>query len=975
MAWTVVDEGVKARIDLPYDPKLNGNHERLSRLRAPSRPRVDAISESTSELVLDSATAPKIISLSQAELNMAKKDSLRPYYHDLTSFSNSLLVNVADGGIKADLTRAFEDSKLPVDLTSRYVYSNSKSRMAVADPLFSTLAGYYQLYKQTVSPLQVAVPTGYSPLRGTVPNLAPLNGTLIAPVVTRVSVVFSLVSRVGHGHWQTSIPSQTGDSQRRNMIYLIYTPVVTVYNPYSVPIQFRDLKVSFRNLPVAFKFFRNGQAQTFNPTLLSTFHILSEGGNDWEDKFSCTVSNNAGQSSGALVTLYPGECRVFGESHPPTARWGDMTNYVWDANQGSRDDQTKTKNVFSGAGWDYRSGYLVDWLRPAVGGRTADNGNLGVFGVRPTDSVNVEVSPMMPSASNGKFTVDFQAKVNGRDLPLGAFEYSYGNQKKLTDILQNGNHTTIGKIKFPFRRERDFTVGELTLSNPDNISIQQWGSVPKQFAIFTMSSRTANDSLYPGKPGKTSSFVHHVLQMDANRNHPALLPMEISLLPITGAGANTVGSIDADDADRMFYFSGTNRGNGAIHYVSQHLPASPLLNLADLRHANLASSGHLPLVQHTVGESQAPPIVPSNAARAASNFGYEVLDHAWLANQTLWDGFFFSGVRSQSDVDLLLDQKTLSLNPRISAVGLPGVSQKDASAKAVSASSWADIGSMLVLKGGFNVNSTSKDAWKAMLMSLKGLDVPVLGPIQIKDPSVPPANYKEVILPTSDAPFPRISRPIGEKVTAANSNDNQRRWAGFRELTEGEIERLAENIVIEIRERGPFLSMAEFVNRRLSSAGDDMAARGTLEEAIRKSEINNIQMGPVNRVINEQEAASYGFANPKAATGSTEEGASAILSQGDLLSAIGASVTVRSDTFVVRAYGAARDGNRIIARAWCEAVVQRMPVYVDPSQAPEMVQAASLDRGRTVADLNAVNRKFGRRFELLSFRWMTENEV
>ena len=69
-------------------------------------------------------------------------------------------------------------------------------------------------------------------------------------------------------------------------------------------------------------------------------------------------------------------------------------------------------------------------------------------------------------------------------------------------------------------------------------------------------------------------------------------------------------------------------------------------------------------------------------------------------------------------------------------------------------------------------------------------------------------------------------------------------------------------------------------------------------------------MGPVNRVIDETEASAFGYANPKAAAGNTEEGASAILSQGDLLSAIGASITVRSDTFVIRSYGAAREGTR-----------------------------------------------------------------
>ncbi|MEX1116644.1 MAG: hypothetical protein WEB53_15470 [Akkermansiaceae bacterium] len=975
IAWAVLDEGTKARIDLPAESQLAEDSLRQSRLRAPGRPQAEGISTNTAALRVDATTAAKLISLNQAEL-VAGREQLRPYLHDLTTHSMSLPINVAAGGLKADLSRAFEDPSLPNDLTSRFVYSNSKTKLAVSDPLFSTLAAYYQLYKKPVNPLQLAVPKNYRPMRGTVPNLAPLDGTLIAPVVTRVSVVFSLVSRVGHGDWASRISNRTGDNKRRNMVYLIYTPVVTVYNPYSVPIQFRDFKVTFRNLPVAFKFFRNGQPQSVKPALLSSFHISSQTRNDWEDPFSCTASNSAGSASDSLVTLYPGEARVFGTSHPPSATWGSMTNYLYQNNL----DSSKTKNVFSGAGWDYRSGYIVDWLvpnisNPTADGRGKDNSILGVFGVGPTDSVNVEVSPVMPGSGGGKIIVDFQAKVAGRDTPLGIFEYNYGNQAKLTEILQNGNHSTIGKVTYPFRRERDFTVSELTLSNPDSNPINRWGSTPKQFAIFTLGTRTANDSLYPGKPGRTSSFVHHVLRMDVSGTHPALMPMEMSLLPITGTGASTVGSIDADDVNRAFHFSGTTRGNGAVHYVSQNLPTTPLVNLADFRHANLASSGHLPLVQHTVGESLASPVVPADKAQASSTFGYEVLDHAWFANQTLWDAYYFSGIRNLSDANLLFDQKPLPIIPRMVPMLAPGQDSKAAALKAVTSPAWSDLAAMLAIKGGFNVNSTSKSAWKATLTSLRQMELPVLGPIEIRDPSVNPSTYREVVRTAAHSPFPRLSRPIGDRVTKTNSMDNQKRWSGFRELEEPEIDKLVDAIITEVRTRGPFLSMAEFVNRRLGPASDDMSARGALEEAIRKSGINEIPMGPVNRIIEENEAAAFGYANPKAAAGNTEEGASAILSQGDLLSAIGASMTVRSDTFVIRSYGAARDSAGVTARAWCEAVIQRVPAFIDPADAPEKVQSAILASGRSMSDLSPVNRRFGRRFEVVSFRWLNANEV
>jgi hypothetical protein len=168
---------------------------------------------------------------------------------------------------------------------------------------------------------------------------------------------------------------------------------------------------------------------------------------------------------------------------------------------------------------------------------------------------------------------------------------------------------------------------------------------------------------------------------------------------------------------------------------------------------------------------------------------------------------------------------------------------------------------------------------------------------------------------------------------------------------------------------------ALLANRRLGSSSDEKTTGGALEIAIRKSGINQIPMGEVDRVITEAEATAFGYANPKAAAGSTQEGASAIISQGDLLSAIGASITVRSDTFVIRSYGDARQGGKVTARVWCEAVVQRVPSFVDPVDAPEKVQAAIITAGRAVTDLAKVNRRFGRRFELVSFRWLSDDEI
>src|SRR5690606_16915852 len=172
----------------------------------------------------------------------------------------------------------------------------------------------------------------------------------------------------------------------------------------------------------------------------------------------------------------------------------------------------------------------------------------------------------------------------------------------------------------------------------------------------------------------------------------------------------------------------------------------------------------------------------------------------------------------------------------------------------------------------------------------------------------------------------------------------------------------AENIVEEIRARGPFLSMSDFVNRRLSGGGDT-TTKGALQAAIDKSGINQTMLSNAFPVT-PADVGNYGWRNPDAVDGSTGASAPGEITQGDILTAIGSFVTVRSDTFKIRAYGDSRDADgNVLARAWCEATVQRLPEYVDQNDAPEL------------APNSDANRKFGRRIAVVAFRWLGQDDV
>ena len=79
--------------------------------------------------------------------------------------------------------------------------------------------------------------------------------------------------------------------------------------------------------------------------------------------------------------------------------------------------------------------------------------------------------------------------------------------------------------------------------------------------------------------------------------------------------------------------------------------------------------------------------------------------------------------------------------------------------------------------------------------------------------------------------------------------------------------------------------------------------------------------------------------------------------------------TVRSDTFVIRTCGEATDANGVVtSRAYAEAVVQRVPEYVNPIDRPSV----NVD---SVASASAINKAFGRRFKMTSFRWLAKQEI
>ncbi|MFH1499808.1 MAG: hypothetical protein ABII82_18505 [Verrucomicrobiota bacterium] len=400
-----------------------------------------------------------------------------------------------------------------------------------------------------------------------------------------------------------------------------------------------------------------------------------------------------------------------------------------------------------------------------------------------------------------------------------------------------------------------------------------------------------------------------------------------------------------------------------------------LFSVGALQHANLSLVGSYPAypLGNAIADFRLPDLAQihsqSSVFTTSHTVGTRLLttyyDVSWLLNRSLWDAYYFSTVPATGTI----------LDPLPNPRHVPHDDTKDRRDPAEAAAA-------LMLAGGFNINSTSEQAWRAILGGINQL---AYDPVAATDGAVPGAPLPRFARPTADPTLPTgISATAGTDLSAL--------WQGYRALSEAQIAQLARNLVTEIRARGPFVSLADFVNRRLVDNPDTVAderLKGALQAAIDATPqaspggfpINDASPGTywdvaerVTSIFYTDNASHYSLPAARGDTTAASPGAHQtraafapkFLTQADVLSAVGAGLAARSDTFLIRTYGEAINPvtGETTGRAWCEAVAQRLPAYVDAAT-DEPEDAASTD----------VNRHFGRQFKIISFRWLSPSDI
>jgi hypothetical protein len=211
--------------------------------------------------------------------------------------------------------------------------------------------------------------------------------------------------------------------------------------------------------------------------------------------------------------------------------------------------------------------------------------------------------------------------------------------------------------------------------------------------------------------------------------------------------------------------------------------------------------------------------------------------------------------------------------------------------------------------------------------------------------------------------------PNGEPTRGSTGDPSDAdQWTHWRELSASEIDQLATAMVKQVKRRGPFLSLSEFVNRRLDASAKQLSVKGALQAALDDDQVTiNAGFRNAARRFSAAELSSMTPAFPEALEGPVAYGSSAYVDQADILRNFAGQLTPRGDTFVIRTYGDALNADgKVEARAWCEAVVQRIPDYFDPTDESQLKQ---------VELTSDANKSFGRKLRIVSFRFLTHSEI
>lgn len=834
-------------------------------------------------------------------------------------------------------------------------------------------AGVYQ----SANPIQLTNLSSHAHYGSYVGPIPVHTSMKLAPNVVRFALAISPV-------WETTPVNKLG---------VAVDPRVTLHNPYNVPIEFTGIGMTLSKFyKLTFAFQRADTGESLGTIILQPTYV-------WGRGLTFRILDNGGVLAnpiGGNLRLEPGELRTYCASPTTNAQIGEV-NYV---NSTGMREVRNIPGVFNfgtaGQSLVYRMATPPDsstWsstsIRVRAGfGYNASTGN--------EDGLLFETGQIDFHLLNRRFE-------NGTTYnPATRSWIGFADGSADTNLpeIDHADEPLVHRIQF---YPRNLPVAQRVIASSDiapNAPLQ----VP--FAMMDLRARAWVDAgLANQRTDSPSPLVtNHRAQLLDYRNHDGDGNAPSGwVLEFGAANALLTNYEISGDRNNSFWGPAWNSaGGGQSSVVLYQVPSRPLVSLA-----GLASADHTHIETQpglTVGNSVALPGLDNtdrilswpfgsglsgvaSSSVSTNEGGSRMIRHdaAWAANHALWDRYFFSGAHANEASsygtvakvnpaipdnlevvfgDLQAGRRPLA-NRSLLWIGRPSSAYADFRNP-------ARVAQFLMLDGAFNVNSVSREAWRAVLSGLRHQQLPGAG--------------KPAIDLTPLSRFDAVAAP----------HDGPNAMTRFRALTDAEIDRLAEAIVRQVRRRGPFMSLSDFINRRLVASPDEAGLKGALQAAIDEAGIN--ATSPLNATF-PIDTARHPMGKALSASGSASTaqaalGATSHLLQSDVLNAIGHTLSARSDTFVIRAYGeAVSPDGRPSTGAWIELTVQRFPDAVaggdlEPNERAadyrslhDLASNQAFDerfRSRTWSSLDArakTNRTFGRKFRVVGVRWLALNEI
>lgn len=968
-AWWVSDESQKAKINTVRTSDVLGDKTEalLNEVsaRLPSKASLDYSSDGELEGydpsdIQQGEKLKRLVYLSDMPLIRSDwGDWISRHAHDLTTSSFSVPVDVTRRRLKEDLS-VFLQTGAGVSASDKLIYSNLVPGVSTSMlPDFSILRSWYQTGMQRNSSASAVAPTASGPRQ-----------VRLAPVLAQIMFKYIAAPKYIGG---------TSDVE----IAVLMQPMIKLWNPYNIPLDAGDYVIQFSTwLPLRFS--------AWDPSLGEVYSGDIQGAVVDPDSDPLTFYRGPA-GDGSLVV----EWDEYLPNHDPLAA---------DPLEPYPDGRSRTYLTFQIQDQDFLPGDAL-WFFP-------DQTGAGVYG-QPYQTVDTNIPRGVNLlVNNNNQNAFYYLELDKHRISAGAppkvapvaLYSSIGLADVETKSVRDAAPPVLMKL---YRRLED---GSLELVQAIDAH-QKWTAASAEKVppnTFRM-TRTLDQSLHNGLQPHyfhtgwwLTGYADDVLdagsgarinsrrRLLANWNPAATAVihsgveagwgMDSYLNWSTHSDGNMARRTKIDVLHRPEGYDGVGGSvlyqvdlGGGVAAPSGSVfplfdfprPDFPLLSLGRLQHVAFVDEFSAPA--YAFGNSLADPRLARTSTVATDSVKGNLLDWSYLLNRSLWDRFYLSTIPANTDED---DLKGITLpNPRHKLDELPSTIT---SAVALTADrGFRESAARIAVDGGFNVNSTSVLAWKVLLSGIfneSGL-----------------ARDNQRMNAQDTAPYGRLNPSIigqpdqrWDQITeGGNPLDNSASWLSKRTLTGEDIEALATRIVEEVKKRGPFLSVADFVNRRLVADGGDLdqdmqGLMGTLQAAIERV---TFQDEGINHILMEEGAAELFDDSDELRVTDTERrehllgvssqmsGAIAskaahtppFITQADVLEAIGPLLTVRGDTFVIRSYGEtlAPDGNGVMGKAWCEAVVQRLP---DPViQGEDFVEPSG---------------PLGRRFIITAFRWI-----